>query len=149
MSTHFKGPLIVAESGSVIPGLLADGTCTTLTVASDGTVGGDLAVTGETTAGSLAVGGGTEINKIVKGSVSVVVPAAAGGTNFTITAALTGAVVGDSLILNMNNAADESALVVCACWVSAPDQISISAFNNSGGPLTGSTTNWDYCLIRV
>lgn len=135
MATHFKGPLIVTESGSTIPGLLADGTATTLTVSGNGTIGGSLAI------GS----GGVAVKAVKSGTVSVDPGTLAAGDELDIQVAILGVAAGDIVQVMPPNAAAEAGLAVALVWISAGDQVTIRVSNlNAAAALVGGAQNWTY-----
>ena len=97
---------------------------------------------------SLSIGGGTALTKIVKGTVSVTLAATTAAAEEDVSLTVSGATVGDTVILTPPDAAMETGVAVLAAWVSAANTIKVRISNVSGSTLTGSTTNWAYCLIR-
>lgn len=83
---------------------------------------------------------------IIKGSVTInpasIASAAIGETSVTIS----GAVVGDTVILNAPAAIEASC--VWSAFVSATDTVKLRIANLSGGALDCASASWDYCLIR-
>lgn len=115
---------------------------------SGGITGTTAGFSGAVTGASIAIGSGTAITKIVKGAVTIN-PASINATTFSSqTFALTGASVGDSLILNPPAAGLTSGLMVCQAFVSSADTITISFYNSSGAPIDESSASWNYVLIR-
>lgn len=99
-------------------------------------------------AGFKAGTNGTTLSQITKGAIAVTVStlAAAGEEDLDIT--ITGAAVGDVIIVNPLEAAAEAGVSVSAVWISAADTLTIRVSNQSGSELTGSTANWNYTLIK-
>ena len=126
MSTHFKGPLIVTETGSSIPGVVSSGAVTTLNV-----------------------GSGTTLTFIKKGTVSVTVSALAAAAEEQYSLSIADAAVGDIIIMNPPAAAAETGLAQILCYVASAGSVGLRVSNvNAAAALTGSTSNWSYCLIR-
>lgn len=140
MATHFKGPLIVEQSGSTIPGLLADGTADSLDITNDGAIGGDLDV-----GGALSVGGGSSVKAVKSGTVSVNPGALAAGAETDISVTIPGAAAGDIVQFMPTDAAAETGLAVVLVWVSAANTVKIRVSNmNAVVALTGGAANWTY-----
>lgn len=131
-NTTFKGP-VISTNGFV------------------GAVTGNVtgAVTGTTVSAStsLTVGAGTAITKILKGTVSLTVSALAAAAEEDVDAAVTNATAGDIVIITPLEATAETGLTWTA-WVLSSGNITARFGNTSGSSLTGSTSNWQYCLIR-
>lgn len=104
---------------------------------------------GVTTATSVAVGSGTAITKIVKGSVTIDPASVAANTVAAQTFTLTGAVVGDTLILNCPTAGLTAGLLVSNFFVSAADTVSVTFNNTTGAPIDQASATWFYTLIRA
>lgn len=99
----------------------------------------------------LKVGGSssTEILAIKKGTVSVVVPAVSASSLADVDVTITGAAVGDVVIVNPTDTAMETDLGIVGAWVATADTVTIRLYNNdSGAAATGSTQNWKYLLIQ-
>jgi len=96
---------------------------------------------------SLKTGGGTSITKIVKGTVAIDPASIAGYTISDLTFTLTGAVVGDALLLNPPSGINVG-LEVLEYYVSAADQITIRFRNATADAIDQASGNWTYCLIR-
>jgi hypothetical protein len=96
---------------------------------------------------SLKTGGGTPITKIVKGTVAIDPASVAANAVADQTFTLTGAVVGDTLILNPPSGIN-AGLAVLEYYVSAANQITIRFHNTTGSPIDQASGNWTYCLIR-
>lgn len=92
---------------------------------------------------------GTVITKILKGSISVVISALAAAAEEDISLTITGATAGDMIFLSPLNASMETGVAIIAVWVSAADTVKVRISNvNAAAALTGSTQNWQYCIIR-
>lgn len=81
-----------------------------------------------------------------KSTVSVTVAALNAAAEADVDVTISGAKVGDSIVIAPRDAAAETGLMWNA-WVSATDTVTIRMTNASGSSLTGSTSNWDYLLI--
>jgi hypothetical protein len=81
-----------------------------------------------------------------KSSVSVTVAAITAGAEADVDVTITGASLGDAIVIAPRDAAAETGLMWNA-WVSAANTVTIRMTNASGSTLTGSTSNWDYLLI--
>lgn len=91
----------------------------------------------------------TIITLIQKSTVSVTVAALAAEASADVDVTITGAQVGDMIVIAPRDAAAEAGLDYKA-WVSAADTVTIRTMNineTAGAALTGSTSNWDYLLI--
>lgn len=98
--------------------------------------------------GALVVGAGTSLTKLLRGSVTIDPASVAANTIATQTFTLTGAVAGDSLILNIPTAGLTAGLLVEMFWVSAANQISVTFNNTTGGAIDESSATWFYTVIR-
>ena len=98
--------------------------------------------------GSVSIGGGTQITKILKGTVAVTVAADLAAAEEDISVTIAGAAAGDTVIMTPLDAAMETGVGVLAAWVSAANTVKIRVTNASGSTLTGSTANWQYCIIK-
>ncbi len=138
--SHFKGPVVSANgfSGPIIGTL--SGNISTTTVAASGAM----------TAGTIAVGtGGSVISKIKKGTIAVNLDSINNAEVGEITLTITGAVVGDSIVLNPLAAGNTAGLVYGGARVSAADEVKMRIFNGSAAPINEASQLWDYILIRV
>lgn len=104
---------------------------------------------GVASATSVAIGSGTAITKIVKGTVTIDPASVAATTVATQTFTLTGAVVGDSLTLNIPTAGLTAGMLICQSWVSAADTISVTFYNTTGAPIDLASASWFYQLTRA
>ncbi len=110
-----------------------------------------VSATGAVVAASAAIGtGGAVLTKVLKGTISVVVPTQAAATSADIAdIAVTGAAVGDSVILNPPTTAVESGLTFYG-RCKAAGFITVNIGNlKAAAALTGSTTNWNYAIISI
>lgn len=126
MSTTFKGPVVSTN------GFTGDVTATTVAATTSATVGS-----------------GTAITKILKLTCSGVVATTAAGALADISLTAAGATAGDTVIATPLDAAVETNIEILGAWVSATNTVKVRIRNNHGSSaLTGSTTNWQVCLIR-
>jgi hypothetical protein len=99
--------------------------------------------------GGIEVGSdGTTITKILKGTIAVTISALAAAAEEDISLTIAAATVGDMVLVSPLNASMETGVAVLAAWVSANGTVKVRVGNVSGSSLTGSTANWQYCLIR-
>ncbi len=91
---------------------------------------------------------GTTITKIVKGSVSVNPGNCADNDIVEVTLTITGAAVGDVVIMNPPAAGQTAGLGVCGARVSATDEVKLRLINVSGGAVDEGALTYDYILIR-
>lgn len=98
---------------------------------------------------SFAIGGGTAITFVKKGTVTID-PASIAGTTFAVqTFTLTGAVVGDTVVLSPPAAGLTSGIVVGQPYVSAADTVAIPFYNTTGGAIDLASASWTYMLVRI
>lgn len=89
-----------------------------------------------------------QITRVIKGTITMD-PASVGSTTVADqTFTLTGAVVGDALILNPPATALTAGMLVCQAQVSATDTIKVRFYNTTGGAIDLGSASWTYCLIR-
>lgn len=98
--------------------------------------------------GGVAIGGGTAWTKTLRGTASINPASINANTVSSQTFTLTGALVGDSLTLNVPAAGLTAGLVVYQSFVSASDQITIVFENTTGAPIDEGAASWTYLLIR-
>lgn len=91
---------------------------------------------------------GTQITKIVKGTVSVNPSSLLTGTGEILEVTLTGAAVGDAVILHPPAAGLTTGLQICQAYVSAADEVKIQIWNPTGGTINEAAADWIYTLIR-
>ena len=103
---------------------------------------------GTSALGTATVGAGTALTKIVKGTVSVDLLSLATVTAADLAVTVTGAAVGDSVIMHPPATAITAGLLVCQCWVSATDTITVRVYNGSAGTIDAAAATWIYTLIR-
>ncbi len=144
MGTHFTGP-VTSTNGFVGSLTLADPLTTTgLTISTDGA-----AVTGASTfATSVAVGGGTAITKVVKGTIAVNPSSLDTLTGEILSLTITGAAVGDIVVICPAAAGFTQGILLGGAWVSATNTVKLQVFNSTGGTLNEASATCDYVLIR-
>ena len=86
---------------------------------------------------------------VVTGTVSVNLPSIADGDVGEATVTITGATVGDTVIMTPPAAGLTAGIAVCEARVSAADTVKIRAVNGSGGTVDEAAGTWNYCLIRA
>lgn len=92
---------------------------------------------------------GTPLTFVKKGTVTVDLPnvvAAANAVDVSIT--VTGAAVGDMVLLQPPAAALTAGLQLLQAWVSATDTVKQRVYNPTGGDINEASGTWNYCLIR-
>ncbi len=87
---------------------------------------------------------------IAKGTISVDLPSlttllASADISLTIT----GAAVGDSVIMNPLAAGNTAGIIFGGCRVSAANTVQLRVFNTSSGTIDEAAQLWDYCIIRA
>ncbi len=143
--TNFKGPVWSSAGFGVGVGHRDDGDSDAddvqpLAIDADGNIAAPSVTVGAT---------GTPITLVQRGTTSVVVAAIAAGAQADVSQTIASAVVGDTVIINPNNSAMETGLAILAAWVSANGTVKIRLGNvKASGSLTGSTSNWNYELMR-
>lgn len=110
--------------------------------------GTSLAASGALSGGTLAIGSGTALTKVLRGSVTIDPASITATTVDTQTFTLTGAVAGDSLILNGPTAGIDAGVLICQAWVSGANAIKITFNNTTGGAIDIASATWFYTLIR-
>lgn len=98
----------------------------------------------------LKVGGstGTELTKIIKGTIPVTLAATAAGAEEDVSLTIASATVGDMVLVTPLDASMETGVAIVGAWVSANGTVKVRISNLHTSTLTGSTANWQYCLIR-
>lgn len=90
---------------------------------------------------------GAKVSHIYRAADSITISALAAEAEETLTLAVTGAAVGDHVILSPT-AAPEAGVCLAAAWVSADDTVSVRVQNNSSGSLTGGSLAVTALVIR-
>ncbi len=96
----------------------------------------------------IKVGQGTAISKVLRGTVSVNPASVAANSVSTQTVTITGAVAGDSVVLNPPAAGLTAGLLVTQVRVSAADTVSVTYYNTTGSAIDEGSGNWNYLLVR-
>ena len=91
---------------------------------------------------------GTQLTFVKKGTVSINPSSISAGAVGEETITITGAVVGDEVILHPPAAGLTAGLVVCDARVSAADTVKVRLFNSTGAPIDEAAASWIYVLIR-
>jgi hypothetical protein len=98
--------------------------------------------------GPLVINSGTPITKIVKGTFTMDAADLATVTAADESVTVSGATVGDTVIVNCPATALTAGMLVCQAWVSATDTIKVRLYNASGGSINLASLTFTYCLIR-
>jgi hypothetical protein len=102
----------------------------------------------KSTGGLICGSDGTTVTKIYKGTVAVN-PASIGDNDIgTTTVTITGAVVGDIVLMCPPTAGLTAGLMAGVAYVSAADTVKLSIANCSGGAVDEASATWSYILIR-
>lgn len=83
------------------------------------------------------------------GSVSVNPANIGAGAVGETTITITGAAVGDIVVMGQPTAGLTAGLVVCGAYVSAADTVKVRIFNSTGGGVDEGAATWFYVLIRA
>lgn len=102
---------------------------------------------GTAAVGALAVGTGSTIKGIKVGSASVNLPSIATGATGSATFTVTGAAVGDVVIVNPPSLT--SGLAYAGAVVSAANTVTVYALNASGGTIDEAAKTFYYAWIKV
>lgn len=94
-------------------------------------------------------GSGTTITKILKGSVAVDPASIATVAVGEVTVTISGAVVGDTVIMTPPTAGLTAGLIVCDARVSAADTVKVRIYNSTAGAVDEASATWFYTLIRA
>lgn len=144
--TTFSGP-VVSTNG--FTGALTGNITGNVTGNVTGNITGAVTATTVTASTSLAVGsGGTALTKILTGVGELTVGALAAGAQGDDTLTISGLADGDFVMVTPPNAAYEDGLMF-SCYVSAANTLTVAMSNTSASPLTGSTANWRYLVIKA
>jgi hypothetical protein len=82
------------------------------------------------------------------GTVSVNPASLADGAEADTSVTISGATVGDVVIMTPPTAGLDAGILICGAWVSAADTVKVRLHNNSGGTVDVAAGTWAYCLIR-
>lgn len=118
-----------------------------VTISDDLSVGDAASITGAATVGSLAVGGGTTVKKIVKGTGSVDLASIAAGETGSGTFTVTGAAVGDVVVVNPP--ALTTGLAFAGAAVTGADTVTVYAVNASAAPIDEAAATFTYLWFDV
>jgi len=108
----------------------------------------DVVQLGDAAGVRLASATSTPITKVLKGTVTIDPTSINATTVSSQTFTLTGAVVGDSLILEPPAAGLTAGLLVTQVFVSAANVVTIVFYNTSGAPVDEPSASWTYLLTR-
>lgn len=97
--------------------------------------------------GGVNVGGGTTVYQVKSGTVSINPGNIATVTRAATTFTVTGAEVGDVLILNPPAALNDDLLFVGAA-ITGANEGTVYLYNPTGGGIDDSARDWRYTLIR-
>ena len=97
---------------------------------------------------SLQAGAGTPITLIQKGTVTVNPADLAAGDTADESITISGAAVGDLVILQPPAAALTAGLIIGQAWVSATNTVKARLYNPTGGAINEASGTWSYALIR-
>lgn len=86
---------------------------------------------------------------VIKGTVSVDVPSIGSAAVGEATVTITGAAVGDTVIMNPVAAGNTDGLAYGGARVSATNTVKLRVVNLSGGTVDEAAQTWDYMLIRA
>lgn len=134
-ATVFTGPLTGNVTGTVLTA--SQGSITSL-----GTLT-SLAVSGLTATGTLTVGGGSTVNRILRNGLVWDAPSVAANGKQTTTMTVTGAVVGDHVLITPN--APTTNLIFTG-YVSAANTVTIEANNHTGAAIDPISDTY-YALV--
>lgn len=91
---------------------------------------------------------GAKITRFYRAVGDITISALAAGAEEELTIAVTGAAVGDHVIVTPNAAAPEAGVSFGLTWVSAADTVKIRVSNLSAGALTGGNLSVAVLVIR-
>jgi hypothetical protein len=118
-----------------------------ITISDDLVVGDDASVTGDATVGTLAVGGGTVIKKVTKGTGSVDLASITNGETGSGTFTVTGAAVGDVIVVNPP--ALTTGLAFAGAAVTGANTVTVYAVNASAAPIDQAEATFTYLWVDV
>lgn len=116
-----------------------------LSVTDDLTVGDAASVTGAATVGTLTVGGGTLVKKVTKGTASVDLPSITDGATGSATFTVTGAAVGDVIVVNPP--ALTTGLAFAGAAVTGANTVTVYAVNASAAPINEAAATFTYMWV--
>lgn len=85
---------------------------------------------------------------IIKGQVTVDLASVASAAVTEKSLTITGAALGDTVIMTAPAAGLTAGLVICGAYVSAADTVKVRVANLSGGTVDEDSGTWEYALIR-
>lgn len=91
---------------------------------------------------------GSQITLIKRGTIAVDPPSCAAAAAVEVTLTITGAAVGDTVVMNPPAAGLTAGLGLLSCRVSATDTVKVRIANLSAGTVDEPSGTWTYCLIR-
>jgi hypothetical protein len=103
----------------------------------------------KSTGGFITGSDGSTITKILKGTVAVNLASLDTLTGADLDVAVTGAVVGDSVIFQPPATDMTAGLLVGQAWVAEADVVTVRVYNFSGGTINEGSADWIYTLIRA
>lgn len=112
----------------------------------DVTISDDLVVGDSSTTNTLTVGGGTTVTKIVKGTASVNFDSIANGATGSKTFTVTGAAVGDVIVVNPP--ALTTGLGFAGAAVTGSNTVTVYALNASAAPIDEGAATFTYMLVK-
>lgn len=96
----------------------------------------------------LNVGAGSDVSKIIIGTISVDLPSIASAAVGEATLTISGAKVGDKVVMNPVAAGNTAGLVSGGARVSAANTVKLRVANLSGGVVDEAAQIWDYIIFR-
>lgn len=97
---------------------------------------------------SLIVGNGSKVSKILRGTVSIDPPNVPANSEVEQTYPLTGALAGDTVVLNVPSAGLTAGLEFSNVRISATDTLKIKFKNTTGADINNASGSWVYRLER-
>lgn len=98
--------------------------------------------------GSVSIGGGTAVTKIIKGTIAIDSASMLTLAGNVTTLTITGAAVGDSVVITPGTAGFEAGIICVGAYVSAADTVKVTMFNTTGGTIDPAALTCQYLLIR-
>lgn len=85
---------------------------------------------------------------VITGQIAVDLPSIASAAVGEVTLTITGAAVGDKVVMCPPAAGNTAGLINGGARVSAANTVKLRVANLSGGTVDEVSMTWDYCLIR-
>jgi hypothetical protein len=85
---------------------------------------------------------------VIRGTVTVDLASVAAGAVTEKQVTISGAVVGDTVLMTPPTAGLTAGMCICNSVVSAADTVKIRVLNGSAGTIDEASGTWTYCLIR-